>query len=153
MKYLIAITLLGLAQFAFGVVIPASDREPILKEVLQKFWGRAKTSDGKVIQPASDEERSTMPVGTNVANFAFDVGELSGVAQWCGVEWRQSFGGLMRQARKNNQTEKQVAFIAVVHGAAQELVASSLATAGKCSSADQDRVRGQIESLLAREPK
>jgi hypothetical protein len=145
MKYLIAIVLLGLTQTVLSAVVPASSREPILQKVLQGFWGQAKTSDGKVIQPASDEERRTMPINMNVANFSFDMGELSGTAQWCGIDWRQSFNALMRQARRNNQTEKQLAFIAVVHGAAQELVSSSLTKSGKCSSLEQNRVRSQIE--------
>lgn len=124
-----------------------------MKEALQGFWGRAKTADGHFIQPASEAERQTMPVNQHVAHFAFDVGELSGLAQWCGLDQQRSFKALMRQARQNKQTEKQLAFIALVHGAAQGMVFSVMAKSGPCRPPENSKVAAQIDSLLAREPK
>jgi hypothetical protein len=153
MKQVLTIALLVLSQAAFAGIVPASARGALLKETLQGFWGRAKTPDGKFIQPSSDAERQAMPVNQNVANFAFDVGEISGLAEWCGIDWHRSFTALMRQARQNNQTEKQIAFIAAVHGTALGLVSSSMAKSGQCSSQERYKVKAQIESFLALEPK
>lgn len=153
MKRILLISLIVLSQPAFAGIVPEATRDVLLREALQGFWGRAKTSDGQLIQPASNAERQTMPVNKSVANFAFDVGEQSGLAEWCGIDWTRNFAALTRQARKNNQTEKQVAFISVAHGAAQGLVASSMAKSGPCSTRERDRVRAQIESFLAREPR
>ncbi|MDD2368598.1 MAG: hypothetical protein PHQ90_04790 [Sulfuricurvum sp.] len=138
---------------AIAGVVPASTREPLLKETLKVFWSKGKTADGKSIQPTSNSDRQTMPVNMNVANFAFDMGELSGLAEWCGVDWRENFAALTRQARKNNQTEKQVAFISIVHGTAQGFVASSMAKSGSCSAQQREQIKSQIDSMLAHEPR
>jgi hypothetical protein len=78
---------------------------------------------------------------------------MSGLAQWCGLDQQRSFKALMRQARHNKQTDKQLAFIAVVHGAAQGLVSSVMTKSGPCGPQENSKVAAQIDLLLAREPK
>ena len=149
---LIALLLLPQWLAAAGV-LPEPTRNVLLKRALEGFWGRARMPDGTLIQPESEAERRVFPVNEKLANFAFDVGELSGLAEWCGVEWKRHFAALMRYARKNGQSERQVAFIAIVHGVAQGYIASGMAETGQCSSQQREKVQMQVEALLAKEPK
>lgn len=153
LRTLLVVLLLLLHGLASAGAVPPSAREELLKQVLEGFWGRANMSDGKLIQPESEEERRMLPINEKVASFAFDVGELSGLAEWCGVDWKVNFAALTRNARKNGQSEKQVAFISVVHGVAQGVVASAMSKSGQCSPQDREKVRAQVEGFLAREPK
>lgn len=137
----------------FAGAIPPPIREDLLEQALKAFWGNAKMPDGNLIQPESEEERRMLPINEHVANFTFDVREYSGLAQWCGVSWESNFEALMRNARKNGQSEKQVAFISVVHGIAQETVASAMIKTGQCSLQVRDSIRRQIARFLAKEPK
>ena len=150
--FLIALAFLPQGVAAAGIV-PAPAREALLKQALEGFWGRAKTADGKPIQPESEAERRTLPVNEKVANFAFDVGELSGLAEWCGIEWKPNFAALTRHARNGGQSERQVAFISVVHGVAQGSVASAMAKSGPCSAQHREKVRMRVDAFLSREPK
>jgi hypothetical protein len=153
LRTLLVILLLLLHGFAAADVVPLSAREELLKRSLEGFWGRAKTPDGKAIQPESEADRRTPPVNERVANFAFDVGELSGLAEWCGVDWKANFAALTRNARNNGQSEKQVAFISVVHGVAQGAVSSAMLRSGPCSPQYRNKVRSQVEAFVAKEPK
>ena len=140
----------GLAE---AQLVPQATRDVLMRRSLDGFWGRAKTPDGKAIHPESEQERKTPPVNARVANFAFDIGELSGLSEWCSLDWKPTFTALTRTARKNGQSEKQVAFISVVHGVAQRAVASSMAKSGECSPQYREKVRAQVKSFLAKEPR
>lgn len=152
LRVLLLLLALPLGAAGAGIVPPAA-RDVLIQEALRGYWGRAKTPDGKVITPGSDAERTELPVSEKLAHFAFEVGELSGVAEWCGVAWQPSFAALMRFARKNNQNERQVAFIGVVHGTAQGAVSSAQAKSGQCSATAKQQVQGRVGQFLAREPK
>lgn len=145
--------LLLLHGVASAGIVPQSVREELFSRALEGFWGRAQMPDGKLILPASEDERRVLPVSNNVANDAFDRGELSGLAEWCGLDWKANFRALTRNARQNGQSEKQVAFISVLHGVAQGTVASAMARAGPCQPPEREKVRAQLAGLLAREAK
>lgn len=137
---------------AYSGVIPDAQRESLIRKVQKSYWGTAKLPDGSVIQPLSDAERQSIPVNRAVANFAMDVGELSGLAEWCGLDWERSINALMRNARKNKQTEKQVAFIAMLHGIAQGAISSAMSKSGQCQPQEREKVSKRLENILALEP-
>jgi hypothetical protein len=153
MRRMLLLLLALSAGAAAAGIVPPTARDALIQEALRGYWGRAKTPDGKVITPASEAERTALPVSKKLAHFAFEVGELSGVAEWCGVAWQPSFSALMRFARKSNQSERQVAFIGVVHGTAQGAVSSAQAKSGQCSAKAKQQVQQRVEQFLAREPK
>ena len=139
--------------WATAKLVPQATRADLIRQALDGFWGRARTPDGKVIQPKSELERRRLPVTEQVAHFAFNVGELSGLAEWCHLDWKPTFTALTRSARKNGQSEKQVAFISVVHGVAQAAVATSLEKTGQCSPQNREKVRSQMASFLTKQPR
>ena len=139
--------------WATAKLVPQATRADLIRQALDGFWGRARTPDGKVIQPKSELERTRLPVTEQVAHFAFNVGELSGLAEWCHLDWKPTFTALTRSARKNGQSEKQVAFISVVHGVAQAAVATSMGKSGQCSHQNREKIRSQMASFLTKQPR
>lgn len=124
-------------------VLPDSAREKLLHDVFSQFWDRAKLSDGSFVKPDSEQERNTLPVSITVANQVFDVGEISGYAEWCGLDWQSNFLTLTATARKSGFKEKQVAFIGMLHGAAQSIVANVMKTK-ICGAQDQLTVKDMM---------
>ena len=112
--------------------------------VLKNFWGQAKLSDGRFAQPASEEERHTVPITNAVVHRALDAGEVSGLAEWCKLDWESHYRALTRAARTAGLSHKQVAFVSILHGAAQGRIASAMATTGACS----DHYRRKVEPIL-----
>lgn len=110
----------------WGGVLPGPEREKLFKEALSHFWGRAKLADGSFVQPDNEQERNTLPISTTVANQVFDVGEISGYAEWCGLDWKSNFLTMTAAARKHGFKGKQVAFIGMLHGVAQGVIADAL---------------------------
>lgn len=135
-----------------GLISPQA-RTELMQQALIGFWGRSKTPDEQVIQPANERERKAPPVNQEVVDFAFDVGELSGLSEWCSMDWKLTFTALMRSARRNGLNEKQVAFVSVLHGTAQGAVASAMEKSGPCNQQYRDKLRSQVEGFLSKEPK
>jgi hypothetical protein len=126
MRYLITLLLALASVPSWAGVLPDSTRDQLLKDTLSQFWGRAKLSNGSLVQPDSEQERNTLPISIAAANQVFDVGETSGYAEWCGLDWQSHFLTMTAAARKSGFKEKQVAFIGLIHGAAQGIVAEAL---------------------------
>jgi hypothetical protein len=124
--------------------LPDDERQALIAAVLKNFWGQAKLSDGRFAQPASEEERHTVPIPNAVVHRALDAGEVSGLAEWCKLDWESHYRALTRAARTAGLNDKQVAFLSVLHGAAQGRIASAMATTGACS----DHYRRKVEPLL-----
>jgi|RhiMethySRZTD1v2_1073278.scaffolds.fasta_scaffold95674_3 hypothetical protein len=129
---------------AIAGLIPDKERDELTAAVLGKFWGRAKLSNGEVVQPFSEEDRNTVPVSKGVAYRALDAGEISGLGEWCGLDWKDHFLSLTKSARSRGFTEKQVAFFSFLHGAAQDRIATSMKKSGTCS--DENRMK--VETYL-----
>lgn len=102
------------------------------------------------MQPASEAERSVGPLAKAVAHRALDTGEISGLAEWCGLDWRPNYRALTRAARSVGMTEKQVAFVSVLHGAAQGSLGAAMAKSGACRDEEQRRVGRLLEQSQVR---
>jgi GTPase SAR1 family protein len=146
MRYLIVLLAL-ISTPVWSGVLPDSAREKLLHDVFSQFWGRAKLSDGSFVKPDSEQERNTLPVSITVVNQVFDVGEISGYAEWCGLDWQSNFLTMTATARKSGFKEKQMAFIGMLHGAAQGIVADALKTK-TCGA--QDRL--SVKDMMRRSP-
>jgi len=94
-------------------------RDEAIYNMLSHFWGRARDVDGQPIQPTSERERTTVPVPMPVAYRALEAGEVSGIAEWCGLEWEPHYFSLTKSARSHGMSDTQIAFISVLHGAEQ----------------------------------
>jgi hypothetical protein len=74
-----------------------------------------------------------------------DAGEFSGLGEWCKLDWQSHYFALTKAARAKGLTDKQVAFVSFLHGAAQGRVASAMASSA-CTGED----RARVEQLMSR---
>jgi hypothetical protein len=128
-----------------GGVMSEGQRSAVTRWVLvHSFWGKVRLPGGSFVQPANEIDKNTVPISAAIANRVFDRGELSGYAQWCGLDWRKHFLSMTASARKAGLNEKQVAFIAVLHGVGQGYVLEGLRE--KCCD---DGLRSHVKTMLA----
>ncbi|MGQ3054130.1 MAG: hypothetical protein ACT6S0_20310 [Roseateles sp.] len=117
-------------------VLDSDFRAELTQRALAGFWGKARDSAGKPILPESAQDRATVPVAPSVVEAAINAGEISGLAEWCGLAWKPRYYALTRSARNEQMTDKQVAFISVLHGATQQTMVSTM---GGKHCGDQER--------------
>jgi hypothetical protein len=113
-------------------------KEALIESVLQQFWGRAHDSKGAAILPSSDLDRRTVPIPKSIAYRAIDAGGISGLAQWCGLDWESHYLSITAAARKRGMSDKQVAFVSFLHGAMQGKMFASRDS--RCSESDRRQV-------------
>jgi hypothetical protein len=140
-RYIISVLLAIFCSYSYSGLLPDPQREELLPLVLKQFWGKAKLSNGQYVQPASEAERTTLPVPKAVANRAIDIGEISGLAAWCKLDWNPNYFAMTKSARSNGFTDTQVAFVSVLHGASQGLMAKIMSKSGECSSEQQLKIK------------
>src|SRR6478609_1609779 len=112
-----------------------AQQKEIIVRTLERFWGNAVDRHGNPIEPVSVEERKTVPISRAAAARALEAGKISGIAEWCGLEWEPHYLALTRAARSMKMVDKQVAFLSVLHGAAQGEVARERNLQG-CSASE-----------------
>jgi uncharacterized MAPEG superfamily protein len=118
-------------------------RDTAIRTILAGFWGHAKDINGQLIEPTSAKDREIVPVSKAAAYRAIEAGNISGLAQWCGLDWEPHYFSLTKAARRMKMVDKQVAFLSVLHGAGQGALSNALK--GKACSAGE---RARAESLL-----
>ncbi|MBI2305903.1 MAG: hypothetical protein HYU78_01240 [Rhodocyclales bacterium] len=144
------LALLVAAAQADAGILPEAQRENLISRVFQNFWGRAKLANGEFAQPATEQERNTVPVAKAVAHRALDTGEISGLAEWCGLDWQPNYLSLSKAARRKGLNEKQVAFVSFLHGAAQGNVSAAMAKSAPCKNEERLRVERLINQSQLR---
>lgn len=98
---------------------------------------RAMGADGQPIAAETPEERA-LPIIPDSENLRIvNRGILTGMADYCGLDWREeSFRPFMAAERARQiWTEKQMAYIGLLHGIAQSYSLSSLKKDGVCDAA------------------
>ena len=143
MRSAVVLLTLMLCASAHSAVLSDMDRERLLDNVLKNFWGQAKLSNGQVARPASEAERNVAPVSRVMAFRAMDAGEVSGLGEWCKLDWESHYMALTRAARDRKLNDTQVAFVSFLHGAAQGSIASAMA-----KSSCTDDQRGKVQQML-----
>ncbi|PTT79621.1 hypothetical protein DBR42_21035 [Pelomonas sp. HMWF004] len=121
-------------------LLDADARADLTQQALSGFWGNARDSAGSPIQPENAQDRATVPVAHPVVNTAINAGEISGLAEWCGLDWQPRYYALTRASRTERMTDKQIAFISFLHGAAQQTMASTLRSK-PCGDSQRSKVR------------
>ena len=126
-------------------ILPQEHREQLIQAAFANFWGKARLSNGNPVQPDNAAERSTLPISTAAANHVISVGEISGIAEWCGLDWQTHFLSLTAKARRQVFSEKQVAFIGLLHGVAQGNVYSAVQSK-PCAEEQKSRAAKMLET-------
>ena len=119
---------------------PSAAQDEVIRQILGEFWGDARDVHGMPVQPKDGRDRKTVPVSRAAAYRAIEAGNISAVAEWCGLEWEPHYFALTRAARAKGMADKQVAFLSVLHGAGQSAYSKSLA-GRTCTEDERDRVR------------
>jgi hypothetical protein len=73
MRYMTLIFAALLSSVSIAGVLPGSARDELLRNALSQFWGRARISDGSVVQPENEEERNILPISKDAANQVIDI--------------------------------------------------------------------------------
>ena len=126
-------------------ILPQEHREQLIQAAFANFWGKARLSNGNPVQPDNAAERSTLPISIATASHVISVGEISGIAEWCGLDWQTHFLNLTAKARRQAFSEKQVAFVGLLHGVAQGTVYSTLQSK-PCATDQKSRVTKILET-------
>jgi hypothetical protein len=129
--------------------ISPDKRAALVGTALNGFWGRAVDSKGQPLEPASESERTTSPVPQEWVELSFDVGEVSGRLESCSLNWIDTFRALTSRARREGFSDKQVAFVAVLHGVAQDTILDQR-RANQCNESDKAVALRQEETILER---
>ena len=107
-------------------LIPTEKHKKIIELAMNNFWGRAKLRNGTVVQPDSELERITLPITHKDAQKVIRAGEISSIADWCGLDWQKNYYRVIKSARKSGLSDKQVAFVGLLHGVTMGIVDSAL---------------------------
>ena len=143
-RYLLCFcVMLSLTNLASAEVIPSNMYEKIIEVAMSNYWGKAKIEDGSFVTPSSEKERTTLPITTDNAGAVIKMDELSSIADWCGLDWESNYLKVMSGARSYQLTEKQVAFVGLLHGVAMGVVNGAIKD--KECSVEQ---KSNIESVL-----
>lgn len=121
--------------------------EGIVQNVLKRFWGRASRRDGSKILPDDDLEKRAPLISRHDALRTLAIGNLSGNARRCGLEWEETFLSFMRSERSRFWDEKQIAFFGVLHGIGQSMTFS---LPGECGDDERVDVTRSFKELLER---
>ena len=148
MSYILAFLLAATQLLAFGAMaaepVQANPgRDEAIRQILAGFWGNARDIRGNPIEPSSQQDRETVPISRAAAYRALEAGNLSGLAEWCGLNWESHYLALTKAGRSMRMLDKQVAFFSFLHGAGQGAMVS--ARKGDTCSPKQ---RAHIESRI-----
>lgn len=99
--------------------------------------------------PATDEEKANPPVTIEQARRAMSVGLMSGVAEFCAIDWEKRIflPFIAYHRRALAMSGRQVAMVAVLHGTMQRYM---LDTYRKHEKTCTDKLRASIEDQISR---
>ena len=117
-----------------------------MKLALEGIWGNAIGRDGKKLQPLNEEQRTTIPVTSEVVDEAIRVGMINGMAFRCNVEWEPHFKLFMHGIRTIYTDDIPIAYATLVHGIMQGILGSGKETC-------DDQMKKNVTVLLERETK
>lgn len=109
--------------------------------------GVARLPDGSAVPPETPAERAEPLVPPETGKLTLNAGMLSGYAQFCGLDWRRrSFLPFVEAQRAAaGRTEKQVAYLGILHGIAQGMMLDNLSRHGQCTP----EMRQKAEAYLS----
>ncbi|MCH2546769.1 MAG: hypothetical protein MK052_04055 [Alphaproteobacteria bacterium] len=101
---------------------------------------------------APETTPSGTPVDEGIAQPVIDeavkVGELSGVAQACGLDWQPHYDAYLAAKRKQKTTELDMIFLAGYHGGAQ--VEAYNMVSKDCTQKQRDDIQNALNENIAK---
>ncbi len=120
-----------------GQIIPNNAHQQVIDRAMNNYWGKARLKDGSYVKPTSEKERNAVLITSDNASEVIKIGELSSLADWCGLEWQSNYSNTTNGARSYGLSGKQVAFVGLLHGVAMGTV--DQAVKGEVCSAEQKK--------------
>lgn len=107
-------------------------------------------SDGSPVPPETDEEKLHPIIPMMDAVRVVDRGNLSAMAEWCNMEWEHaSYLPFMQKERKEARwSDKQLAFIGLIHGVTMQATKQALAKQKPCTSQQAGEVKARLAKKL-----
>ncbi|MGH6900244.1 MAG: hypothetical protein ACREJ5_27455 [Geminicoccaceae bacterium] len=100
--------------------------------------------DGSHVPRETPEEQARPLISEDLARRVVDVGIVSAMAKWCGVEWFDSnYRRFMSTERASGRPPKVMAYLGLMHGTTMNLMDSDDGAA--CT----ERQRGHIATFIA----
>ena len=95
----------------------------------------ARLPDGSRVPAETAEELDRPIVPLAVGRLTLNTGMLSGYAQFCGLDWQaRNFGPFMDSQRSDGgRTDKQIAYLGILHGIGQGIMLDNLSRHGECT--------------------
>ncbi len=146
-KYILSIlSLILFSSYCYAEIIPKKMHDKVIERAMNNYWSKVRLKDGSYVQPSSEKERKTVPIAKENAAQVIYIGEISSLADWCGLDWQQNFFRVTKAARNNGLSGKQVAFIGLLHGVAMGVVDS--AVKGKeCTPEIKDNITDELNII------
>ncbi|MBM3484621.1 MAG: hypothetical protein FJX66_15135 [Alphaproteobacteria bacterium] len=103
--------------------------------------------DGSHPAPETEAERAMPLVPLKDGRKIILTGFNSGIAEWCGLDWEAHYLGFMQAERARKQwSDKQLAYIGILHGSAMQTYIDAMAERGRaCSDEERAQMRGYLE--------
>ena len=107
---------------------------------------QAKLQDGSFVPAETEEEMKHLIIPIEDAKRVIHFGSKSGLAEWCGIEYRPAYLQFMQDERRLGKwNDKQIAYIGLLHGISVSVFSHSLQkTQGLCSEAQKRHMLEQL---------
>ena len=119
-----------------------------MMEVVRDHLPFANLSDGSHPAPETEAERAVPLVPIAEGRKIILTGFNSGIAEWCGLDWEAHYLGFMQAERARKQwSDKQIAYIGMLHGNAMQTYIDAMAERGRaCSGAERAQMQRYLEA-------
>ena len=123
--------------------------EDVVREVMdlaRENLSKAHLPDGSPVPEETPEMKRQPIIPLAEAKRVVEVGMLSAVAAWCGVEWRHAnFAPFMAAERASGgRTDKALTYIGLMHGVTVAIMQPLFAKRGECSTEQKQGVENFI---------
>lgn len=135
-----------------GTYSPLSLNKDLVEHITQvarKNLPKAKLSNNSFVGEETPEERKTELLPFEFRQVVVDRGIFSATAEWCGYEWKDSsFSAFMQKQRSSGKwTDKQLAYIGLIHGVTMGTMESQFEKAGKCTEQYKKSIGNHFERM------
>ncbi len=125
---------------------PPSALVSAVSDVARRNLGQVKRADGTFVAPETAAERSRPLISLKESRLAVDTGMVSGIANWCRLEWQRShyLSYMKWQRARRLWSDKQLAYIALLHGIAKGVAERKYRETGECSEPYMNQIYAWI---------
>ena len=104
--------------------------------------------DGSPVPEETPEELARPIISRTLETQVVRRGELSGLMQWCGLDWQQlSFMPMMIRLRASGWRGKRMAYVGMLHGMTQGMTLRDRRDRPACTSGEKSALKRESATL------